>query len=285
MTTLENLTGRNYVSHSAMTTWLNCGWNFYLSRVQGVKENPSYWLVGGKALHVGTEVYDLASPKEQANFDSTLVFNTEWKKEFDLALESGKEFRAGGRATKAYPNKEDARWWLDNGPKMLDFWVQFRQDSGFQLYLLPDGKPAVETELLQTVNGVNMRGFLDRLMVTPDGELAVVDIKTSAKEPASHTQLGTYATLVEKTFGIRPSKGAYWMARTGELSDLFDLSHYTEQRLGVQVAGFKVAVENNIFIPNPGFMCGTCSVNAACYAVNGKDSHKYPELTGSEDNE
>jgi hypothetical protein len=281
MTTLENLTGKNYISHSAMTTWLNCGWNYYLSRVQNVQENPSYWLVGGKSLHVGTEIYDLT---EDPNFDSTAVFKQEWDKEYALAAESGLPFRAGGRATKAYPNKEDASWWLDNGPKMLDFWVQFRQDSGYKLFLFPDGKPAVETELLQAVNGVNMRGYLDRLMVSPAGELTVVDIKTSAKEPASHTQLGTYATLVEKSFGIRPVKGAYWMARTGELSEPYDLSHYTEQRLGVQVAGFKTAVENNIFIPNPGFMCGTCSVNAACYAVNGKDSHKYPELTGSEEN-
>jgi hypothetical protein len=94
MTTLENLTGRNYVSHSAMTTWLNCGWNFYLSRVQGVPENPSYWLVGGKSLHVSTEVYDLASPEAQATFDSTFVFNTEWKYGYTHALESGKEIGA-----------------------------------------------------------------------------------------------------------------------------------------------------------------------------------------------
>jgi hypothetical protein len=29
-------------------------------------------------------------------------------------------------------------------------------------------------------------------------------------------------------------------------------------------------------------MCGTCGVNAACYVVNGKDSHKYPEITEGE---
>jgi hypothetical protein len=48
--------------------------------------------------------------------------------------------------------------------------------------------------------------------------------------------------------------------------------------LASQVKGFKIAVDNNIFIPQPGFLCGTCSVNHACYAVKGKDAHLYPEL-------
>jgi len=273
---LENKTGKAYVSHSAMTTWLNCGWNFYLTRVQSVPESPSYWLVGGKSLHTATELYD-ALPSLDSPFDPTAVFTAEWNKNYK-EVDNGMPFRAGGRATKAYPNKEDAQWWLDHGPKMVDFWMQFRQDSGYTLYTTPDGRPAIETELLMDMGDVQMRGFLDRLMVSPDGELTVIDIKTSSQEPKTNTQLGTYATLVEKAFGVRPTKGAYWMARTGELTTPIDLSHYTESRLTSQIKSFKLAVENNIFIPNPGFLCGTCSVNQSCYAVNGSQSHLYPEI-------
>ena len=280
MTSLENLTGKDYVSHSAMTTWLNCGWNYYLSRIQNVPENPSYWLVGGKSVHTASEIYDLGS--YIGEFNATEVFLKEWNKEYE-ACQNGMPFRAGGRATKAYPNKEDASWWLAEGPKMVDFWVQWRETSGYTPFFTPDGKPAVEAELLEEIHGVKVRGYLDRLMVSPDGELTVIDIKTSSKPPSSNAQLGTYATLVEKIFGIRPIKGAYWMARTGELTDPVDLSHYTESKLGVQLNGFKKAVENKIFLPNPGFMCGTCSVNKACYAVNGQESHLYPELSESEE--
>jgi putative RecB family exonuclease len=273
--TLEEKTGKNYISHSAMSTWLNCGWSFYLTRVQQVQENPSYWLVGGKSLHEGTEIYDALKPGEP--FDAGTVFRQRWVENYKLA-DNGMPFRAGGKKTTAYPNKEDATWWLDNGPKMLDFWVQFREVSGYTLYELADGAKAVETELNTEVGGVNIKGFLDRLMVSPEGELTVIDIKTSSKAPVTYTQLGTYAILVEKIMGIRPSKGAYWMARTGELTEPVTLDHYTENRLATHVKGFKIAVDNNIFIPQPGFMCGTCSVNHACYAVNGKNSHLYPEL-------
>jgi putative RecB family exonuclease len=240
-----------------------------------VQENPSYWLVGGKSLHEGTEIYDALEPG--AAFDSRAVFEQRWAENYKLA-DNGMPFRAGGKKTTAYPNKEDARWWLDNGPKMLDFWVQFRETSGYTIYELPDGAKAVETELNTEVGGVSMKGFLDRLMVSPEGELIVVDIKTSSKAPVTYTQLGTYAILTEKTMGIRPVKGAYWMARTGELTEPVELDHYTEGRLATHVKGFKIAVDNNIFIPQPGFMCGTCSVNHACYAVKGKNSHLYPEL-------
>ena len=276
MSTLELKTGRKYVSHSAMNTWLNCGWQYYLSRIVNVEEQPSYWLVGGKAVHEATEIYDLES--ETTVFDSTAVFNMRWNANF-AESDNGKEFRAGGRASKAYPNKEDAQWWLDNGPKMVDFWVQFREDSGWKLYELPTGNPAVETELNYEIQGVEVKGFLDRLMVSPEGELVVVDIKTSSKPPATNTQLGIYAILVEKILGVRPTKGAYFLARTGELTPPVPLDMYTENRFGSWLNKFKLAVENDIFIPAPGFMCGTCSVNTACYAVNGKDSHLYPEIT------
>lgn len=276
--TLEQVTGKNYVSHSALNTWLSCGWQFYLSRIQKVPEAPSYWLAGGKAVHESTELYDRLYYGTDKIFNPTTAFNEAWERNYKES-DNGMEWRAGGRATKAYPNKEDAAWWLDAGPKMVDFWTQFRQDSGYTMWLTPEGEQAIETELNQEVGGVPIKAFLDRLMVAPTGELVIVDIKTSSKEPASLTQLGIYAILVEKTFGVRPTLGSYFMARTGELTQPQNLDRYTEARLGSWAKGFELAMENKIFIPSVGFMCGTCSVNSACYAVGGKDSHLYPEIT------
>lgn len=276
--TLEQVTGKNYVSHSALNTWLSCGWQFYLSRIQRVPEAPSYWLAGGKAVHESTELYDRLYFGTDKTFDPTIAFNEAWERNYKDS-DNGMPWRAGGRATKAFPNKEDAAWWLDAGPKMVDFWTQFRQDSGYTMWLTPEGEQAIETELNQEVGGVPIKAFLDRLMVAPTGELVIVDIKTSSKEPASLTQLGIYAILVEKTFGVRPSLGSYFMARTGELTQPQNLDRYTEARLGSWAKGFELAMENKIFIPSVGFMCGTCSVNSACYAVGGKDSHLYPEIT------
>ena len=104
--TLEIKTGKSYVSHSGLSTWLNCGWQFYLSRIQKVPENPSYWLVGGSSVHEATEVYDVTGTE---NFDPTIAFNEAWKRNYERS-DNGMEFRAGGRSSKAYPNGEDATW-------------------------------------------------------------------------------------------------------------------------------------------------------------------------------
>jgi hypothetical protein len=277
--TLKEITGKDYISHSAMSTWLGCGWQYYLTRIQHVPEAPSYWLAGGKAVHECTETYDI----QPEGFDPTEAFNEAWARNFKMA-DNGMNWRAGGKATIKNPNKEDSQWWLENGPRMVDYWIQFRADSGWQIWDTPEGIPAIETEMNQIVKGVNIKAILDRIMVAPTGELVIVDIKTGKSAPTALTQLGIYAILAEKTFGIRPQLGSYFMARTGELTTPVNLDRYTESRLGSWVKGFEIAVTNKIFIPAPGFMCGTCPVNSSCYAVGGKDSHLYPEIEIGEPN-
>ena len=50
-----------HASYSAITTWLNCGWQYYLGRLKQMEEEPSVWLTGGSAFHVATEQYDRES--------------------------------------------------------------------------------------------------------------------------------------------------------------------------------------------------------------------------------
>lgn len=47
-----------HISHSQMTTWLSCGWKYYLTKLAGVKENSAWYLIGGSTVHEATEAYD-----------------------------------------------------------------------------------------------------------------------------------------------------------------------------------------------------------------------------------
>jgi RecB family exonuclease len=73
---------------------------------------------------------------------------------------------------------------------------------------------------------VPVKGYLDRVMETPTGDLVVLDIKTGANEPKSNNQLGQYADMVAKLLGeeYRPKYGTYWMGRTGSLTAPVDLA-------------------------------------------------------------
>jgi ATP-dependent helicase/DNAse subunit B len=48
-----------HVSYSAFTTYVDCGFQYYLTRLMTVPESPSVWSVGGSAFHRATELWDL----------------------------------------------------------------------------------------------------------------------------------------------------------------------------------------------------------------------------------
>jgi len=202
-----------------------------------------------------------------------------WSEHFEVAksrqraVEGQEEalWRAGGRATKANPNKEDGSWWNENGPKMVQNWIDFRSgQNGWKIWETPEGKPAIELALNIKLGGVSIKMALDRLMVTPDGELVVVDIKTGRSTPSSDFQLGIYACGIETVFGIRPQYGAYWAAREGSTTQLVDLSKWTIDRIGGIMAMFEKARREGIFLPNFDH-CKMCNFTEKCKYNKGEE--------------
>jgi putative RecB family exonuclease len=178
-------------------------------------------------------------------------------------------WRAGGRATKANPNKEDGNWWFEQGKGMVQNWINFRNGgNGWELWTTPEGKPAIELQLNIQLGGVPIKMALDRLMVTPDGELVVVDIKTGRSTPSSDFQLGIYACGIETVFGVRPKYGAYWAAREGITTTLVDLDKWSIERVGGIVKMFETARRGGIFIPNFDH-CKMCNFTDECKYQNG----------------
>jgi ATP-dependent helicase/DNAse subunit B len=47
-----------HISYSAFTTYMDCGFQYYLGRLMQVPEEPSVWSVGGSAFHTACENYD-----------------------------------------------------------------------------------------------------------------------------------------------------------------------------------------------------------------------------------
>ena len=48
----------SYVSYSGLSTWLQCGYQYFLTRMVDVDEVPAWYLIGGNAVHKATEDYD-----------------------------------------------------------------------------------------------------------------------------------------------------------------------------------------------------------------------------------
>lgn len=173
-------------------------------------------------------------------------------------------WRAGGRATKENPDRENGDWWAKQGARMVQNWIDWREQShGLQLWVTPEGIPAIELVLNIELEGVPVKMALDRLMVTQSGELVVVDLKTGSSTPKSSFQLGMYAVGMEMTFGVRPRYGTYWAARNGATTELIELNQWTIERAGSIVKMFDNARKAGIFVPNFDH-CNMCNFTAVC---------------------
>jgi hypothetical protein len=53
---MENTPG--YLSHSQMTTWLQCGEKYRLTKIVQVPEDPAWFFAGGTSVHAAADAID-----------------------------------------------------------------------------------------------------------------------------------------------------------------------------------------------------------------------------------
>lgn len=184
------------------------------------------------------------------------------------------EWTAGGRASKAWPNKEDASWWLTQGPGMVtawDKWWSDRKAEGWQVWIAPGGVPAIELEVKARIGGVMFRSFIDAIFIDGDGDLICVDWKAGAQEPVAPIQLGCYRVAVKKTLGVDIRYGGFFMAKKlGDIQNVYDLSIYTEEMIGPWLDRAAAMEKQGLYIPHPSNLCNACGVRDFCKVMGGE---------------
>lgn len=266
-----------HLSYSSKSAYLGCGERFRLEKVEKLPSTPSWAMVGGSTVHEITEVHDkllFGIDAEPDGLDFNATFDRLVAAQVERCGYQTTEWNVTGRASKANPNKEDEAWWRENGPGFVQAWLTWRDRTGWNIWLTPEGVPAIEVGLNPVFGDVPVKQFIDRIFVTPDGELVVLDLKTGSRTPEPD-QLGDYGAGIEQMLGVRPSWGTYWMARQGGTTPSVDLSVYTQGRVGYEYANARRGMLDGVFVAHRSPLCGSCGVRKFCYAVNGEDSAKY----------
>lgn len=199
------------------------------------------------------------------------IANTLWatawddsKGDIDLATA-----RVGGRATKANPNKEDATFWQSAGPRWVEAYIAWRKaNPTWKIWTAPDGNPAIELALTPVVAGVPIKMIIDRVFEV-NGELVILDLKTSQQTPTSNLQLAFYKLGLEQHFGTDAlggeiKWGAYYMSRGSNISDMVDLSEYTYDKMEYLISQFDASRKAGIFLPNTNNCQYLCGLTAHC---------------------
>jgi len=200
------------------------------------------------------------------------AFNASFVEE--LAKGEGKVFRAGGRPTKAMPNGEDDKWWRENPPAMIQSWISWRQQNPNLHVWSIDDVPAIELPVQAEIaindgTVVLLKGFIDRVFVDANtGELLICDLKTGKNTPSFAAQLAFYRRALKSTHGVNAQYGAYWMARTGALSEVHNLDNFSDDIVDYWVRTTYAGVSQGLFLPNVTNLCKGCGVRKHCYVFN-----------------
>lgn len=220
----------------------------------------------------------------------TFSIQGEWDRAFSECIsEESRRFgndpngwKASGKVSKAYPEKENKAWWQENGPLHVERWIKWRETLPFPLWVTPDGEEGVELSITAMFGTVRVKAVIDRVIQTPQG-LAVVDLKSGSKNPASLLQLGVYACAVELKHGVRPALGTYFSTRKGEVTGFQSLDHLSVPLLTELFEEFSLKAkwshERRKFLPAPGDHCSWCDVRNACSLQNGRDARKFDSLS------
>ena len=192
---------------------------------------------------------------------SNAYWDVAWLKETkDLDFSKA---RIAGRSTKANPDREDAVWWMNQGSIWVDNYIMWRKNNpDWKIWRTPEGAKAVEIELNPVIADVPVKMVIDRVFEV-NGQLVIVDLKTSARRPVSDLQLGFYKVGLEMQFGIEVNLGNYWMSREAGTGEMIDLSRYTLSMLEYMVSGFDKARKAGVFLPNLS-SCSFCGLTEHC---------------------
>ena len=157
-------------------------------------------------------------------------------------------------------------------------------ESGFELWVSPEGVPGIEIGFNNSFGEVPVKAFADAVVVQGN-EIAVVDFKTGSYMPDSSLQLGVYASMMEMQFGVRPTRGYYYSARKAQFIEASGLDRWTIPVLTELFTQFNLGIKHEIFLPNLGMSCSTCGVKEYCYAFGGQLAEVYDPLANLQRNQ
>ena len=247
------------LSPSKVSSFTDCALAFRFSAIDRLPEAPSEAATKGTLVHLALEHLFEREPEHRttANAEADLeraIAELRTDPEFTgLGLDEAAEqafFAHAADLVRTYFTLED--------PAAI-------RPIGLELML--------ETRL----EGLRLRGIIDRLELDADGGLVVTDYKTGRSPGPSYQQgrLGGvtfYALLCQELFGVLPSRVQLLYLGDGTVLTTEPTEQATRalrNKIGAIWRAVETACEREDFRPKPGPLCAWCSFQAYCPSQGG----------------
>ena len=247
------------LSPSKVSSFTDCALAFRFSVIDRLPEPPSAAATKGTLVHNALERLHLLPPDDRtvdAGLECLVSAAAEMRDDPDYA---GLELSADDEAAF----HDDAATLVRN---------YFRLEDPRSVRAI-----GLELSLEAEIDGVTLRGIIDRLELDADGELVVTDYKTGAAPSDRYERkrlsgVHIYSLLCERLLGRRPSKVQllYLRSPLAIITEPSDQStRGTRRTLGAVWQAVERACEREDFRPNRSRLCDYCAFQAYCPAFGG----------------
>ena len=251
------------LSPSKVSSFKDCALAFRFSAIDKLPEPPSPWTVKGTLVHRALELLFW----EQSAGHRTPAAAAEYLEQAWRELQDDAEF------IELALNADEQAGMRTAAQSLIDNYF-FLED--------PNRINAIGVELMleADLGGIKLRGIIDRLDLTDDGELIVTDYKSgrAPKVAYENGRLGGvqfYAFLCEQVFGQRP-KQIQLLHLAEPVAIISTPTKQTtrglEQRATAIWRAIERACEREDFRPKPSTLCQYCAYQEYCPAFGGDPS-------------
>lgn len=251
------------LSPSRAADFKNCPLLYRFRCIDRLPEKPSSAAARGTMVHSVLEgLFDLpAAERTLAAAETLLPAAWQQLRESEPAVD---ELFAGDA------DGAQLAEWLDSARGLLGNYFALEDPTRIE----PESRE-LHVEVL--VDGVRLRGIVDRLDVSPAGDLRVVDYKTGASpreafEGKALFQMKFYALVLWRTRGVVPRVlRLMYLSDTDTLSyqpDADELARFERTLLAIWSAIGRATLTGD-FRPSPGRLCDWCDHRSLCPAWGG----------------
>lgn len=248
------------LSPSKVSTFKDCALAFRFSAIDRLPEPPSMPAVKGTTVHRALELLFTAEPA-----DRTPALAAECLAEALVQMQSEEEYQGLELGAAA-----EAAFAADAG-QMVERYFQLEDPRT----ITPIG---LEMMLEAEIDGLVVRGIIDRLEEDADGNLIVTDYKTGrtpsvAQEQSRLGGVHFYAFLCQKVLGRIPSRiQLVYLGKEPQVITTTPSEQSVrgmEKKVGAIWAAVERACEHDDFRPKQSALCNWCAFTAYCPAFGG----------------
>ncbi|WP_082772152.1 PD-(D/E)XK nuclease family protein [Actinoplanes sp. TFC3] len=263
------------LSPSRASDFKTCPLLFRFRTVDRLPEKPSRDQVRGTLVHAVLEsLFDLPASGRTPEAAAALV-EPQWHRLVEQEPVLAELFAPAGPDEAALPDMpapaEELAGFLSGAGELLDGYFAVEDPQRLE--------PAERESLVSTLidEQLLIRGYIDRLDVSPAGDLRVVDYKTGgapreAFEGRALFQLKFYALVLWRTRGVVPRVLRLLYLKDAEILDYSpepeELERF-ERTLVALSAAIERAKQDRDFRPKPSRLCGWCNHKEFCPEFGG----------------